>query len=217
MGLYKKGVMTEGPAWQKGAIKEGKIVHPYQKILGSQGKASPRRDLQKETLPQSALKWGLREVQPGSTPSSCTGDLHLCSQGWPGSFPRWSVRLGLNGSHIIPKELSMDLRPHGPIILFLDQSLIFQRCNFNWIVLSTLNLITYSWIKGKIWNSLKTQSHFWDWTWSSSRRGQLLARARAGERSRDPSSMHTSTLRAFVSLQARKGHSPVQNNLLNLN
>ena len=42
-----------------------KIAHPYQKIRGSQGKASPGRDLQKGLLPhwQSALKWGLRELQ----------------------------------------------------------------------------------------------------------------------------------------------------------
>jgi len=51
--------MTEGPAQQKGAIRKGKrIAHPYQKIPGSQGKASPRKDLQQEILSQwqSALK-----------------------------------------------------------------------------------------------------------------------------------------------------------------
>jgi len=39
-----------------------KIAYLYQMIPGLEGKASPRRDLQKEILPQrqSALKWGLR-------------------------------------------------------------------------------------------------------------------------------------------------------------
>jgi len=38
---------------------------------------SPRSYLQREILPQwqSALKWGLGEVQPGSTPSSHTAEL----------------------------------------------------------------------------------------------------------------------------------------------
>jgi len=41
------------------------------------GKTPQGRDLQPEILPQwqSALKWGLREVQPGSTPSSHTDEL----------------------------------------------------------------------------------------------------------------------------------------------
>ena len=36
-----------------------------------------RSNLQKEILPQwqSALKWGLGEVEPGSTPSGHTGEL----------------------------------------------------------------------------------------------------------------------------------------------
>lgn len=40
------------------AAKERKIAHLYQKILGSQGKGSPRRALQKNILPQwqTALK-----------------------------------------------------------------------------------------------------------------------------------------------------------------
>ena len=56
---YNKGVIMKGLAQQRGATeKEKKITHPYQKIPGSQQKAPPRRDLQKETLPkgQSALK-----------------------------------------------------------------------------------------------------------------------------------------------------------------
>jgi len=43
--------MTKGLAQKRSAIREGKIAHPYQKILGSQGKASPERDLQEEVLP----------------------------------------------------------------------------------------------------------------------------------------------------------------------
>jgi len=73
-------------------MKEGKkIAYPYQKIPGSQGKASPRRDLQKENLPgwQSALKWGLREVQPGSTPPRHTAELPSpVLPGLTGSFPQ---------------------------------------------------------------------------------------------------------------------------------
>ena len=84
--------MTKGPAQYKGAIKEGKkSAHLYQKSPSSQGKASPKRDLQKEILPQwqSALKWGLREAPPLLvTQQNC---LHLCSQGWPGPFLRCSI------------------------------------------------------------------------------------------------------------------------------
>ena len=41
------------------------------------GKISTRRDLQQEILPQwqPALKWGLKEVEPSSTPSGHTGEL----------------------------------------------------------------------------------------------------------------------------------------------
>ena len=102
------GAMTEGPTWQKGTIKEGKkVVHPYQKILGLQGKASARRELQKKILPQgqSAPKWGLKEVQPGSTPSGHT--VELPSPVHPGltkSFPQvlnqW-FRLSLSSYHTI--------------------------------------------------------------------------------------------------------------------
>ena len=84
--------MVGGLAQQRGTIKEGKkIAHPYQKIPGMQGKSSPRRNLQKEILPQwqSALKWGLREVQPGSTPSAHTVQLPSpVLPGLTGSFPQ---------------------------------------------------------------------------------------------------------------------------------
>jgi len=56
---YNKGVTTKGLTQQRSATKEGKkIAHPYQKIPASQQKAPPKRDPQKETLPQgqSALK-----------------------------------------------------------------------------------------------------------------------------------------------------------------
>lgn len=66
------------------------------------GKTPQRRDLQSETLPewQSALKWGLREVQPGSTLSSHTGELPSpVLPGLTGSFSQllnqW-LRLWLN-------------------------------------------------------------------------------------------------------------------------
>jgi len=47
------------------------------KDLGSWGKTPQGRDLQPEIFPQwqSALKWGLREAQPGSTPSGHTAEL----------------------------------------------------------------------------------------------------------------------------------------------
>jgi len=95
---YSKGVIMKGPAQQRGAIKEVpflyrlyKIAHLYQKIPGSHMKAPPRKDLQKEILPQwqSALKWGLREVQPGSTPSCHTAELPSpVLPGLTGSFPQ---------------------------------------------------------------------------------------------------------------------------------
>jgi len=49
-----------------------KKCSPVSKDLSSWWKTPKRRNLQEETLPQwqSALKWGLREVQPGSTPSN---------------------------------------------------------------------------------------------------------------------------------------------------
>jgi len=52
---------------EKEAIKEEMLT--ISEDLGSRWKTPQRRDLQKEILPQwqSALKWGLGEVQPGST------------------------------------------------------------------------------------------------------------------------------------------------------
>jgi len=46
-------------------------------VIGSQ-ENSTRSNLQGETLPQwqSALKWGLGEVEPGYTPSDHTAELH---------------------------------------------------------------------------------------------------------------------------------------------
>ena len=55
------------------------------------GKTPQGRDLQPEILPQwqSALQWGLREVQPGSTPSSHTAELPSpVLPGLTGSFPQ---------------------------------------------------------------------------------------------------------------------------------
>jgi len=70
--------VTERPAQTKGTIvlKRKKIAHTCQKILGLQN-TSPTRKHLKEILPpwQSALKWGLREVQAGTTPSGHTSKL----------------------------------------------------------------------------------------------------------------------------------------------
>ena len=55
------------------------------------GKTPPRRNLQPELLPQwqSALQWGLREGQPGSTPSGCTTELpSAVLPGLTGSSPQ---------------------------------------------------------------------------------------------------------------------------------
>ena len=109
-----KGVTTE-MWWGKdlhSKKEEKKIAHQYQKIPGLQGKASPKRDLQKQTHPQggSALKWGLREVQPGSTPYSHTAELPSpVLLGLTGSFlqvPNQCFRLGLNSSHTCTKLAS---------------------------------------------------------------------------------------------------------------
>ena len=53
--VLQQSAIREGPAKQKGAIKEWKkIAHVYQKIPDLQEKASPRRDLQPETLPNGS-------------------------------------------------------------------------------------------------------------------------------------------------------------------
>jgi len=61
----------------------------YQKTLGSLGKASPGRISSWTAQWQSALKWDLREVQPGSTPSGHTAELPSpVLPGLTGSFPQ---------------------------------------------------------------------------------------------------------------------------------
>ena len=80
------------------------------------GKTPQGKDLQPDILPQwqSVLKWGLREVQPGSTPSGHTAELP--SPVLPGltrSFPQvlnqW-FRPWLNSSHTISSiELKKNL------------------------------------------------------------------------------------------------------------
>ena len=99
----------EGPAQEKGATKEGKkIAYLYQKSWGLQGKASSKRDLQKETLPQwqSALKWGLREVQL-APPRSHSLIAFTCAPRADGSFPQvlhqW-FKLWPNGSPYSPEK-----------------------------------------------------------------------------------------------------------------
>jgi len=87
--------------------KEKKDCSPTSEDGVSQGKAPQRRDLQPKILPQwgSALKLGLREVQPGSTPSGHTAELPSpVLPGLTGSFPQvlhqW-FRLGLNSYHTV--------------------------------------------------------------------------------------------------------------------
>ena len=55
--------------WQKDKRKRN--AHPPLRIQAHRGKTPQGRNLQPKILPQwqSALKWDLREVQPGSTPS----------------------------------------------------------------------------------------------------------------------------------------------------
>jgi len=57
-------------------VKKKKCL-PISEDVGLQRKTPKRSNLQKETLPkgQSALKWGLGGVQPGSTLSSHTAEL----------------------------------------------------------------------------------------------------------------------------------------------
>jgi len=60
--------------WWKETIKDKWNAHPCPKLTAENSKG---KDPQKEILPQwqSALKWGLGEMQPGSTPSGRTGEL----------------------------------------------------------------------------------------------------------------------------------------------
>jgi len=69
------------------------------------GETPQRRNIQKEILPQwqSALQWGLREVQPGCIPSGPPAELPSpVLPGLTGSFPQvlnqW-FRTGLNSYH----------------------------------------------------------------------------------------------------------------------
>ena len=58
------------------------------------GETPQGRDFQPKALPewQSALKWGIRQVEPGSIPSSHTGELPSpVLPGWLGPFPRCSI------------------------------------------------------------------------------------------------------------------------------
>jgi len=83
----------------------------------------PERDLQKEILPQwqSALKWGLREVQPGSTPSGHTGEGG--AEGQKLAWSWFSVRIQ-----------TVKVRPHDPSD-FLGNSVMFQCPSFLYIKL----------------------------------------------------------------------------------
>jgi len=74
------------------------------------GKTPHRRDLQPEILPQwqSALKWGLREVQPGCSPSAHTAELPSpVLPGLTGSFPQvlHQFRPWLNSPHTVTSSI----------------------------------------------------------------------------------------------------------------
>ena len=90
-----------------------KECSPISEDLGPQGKIPQGRDIQPETLPQwqSALKWGLREVQPGSTPSGHTAELP--SPVLPGltrSFPQ--VLSGSGHDSTVPIQLHLNIKDH---------------------------------------------------------------------------------------------------------
>ena len=78
---------------------------PVFKESGSQWKAPQKRQLQKETRPlwQSALKWGLGGVEPGSTPSGHTAELPAPVLPWLTQSLSQVItqrfRLCLNSSH----------------------------------------------------------------------------------------------------------------------
>ena len=83
--------MTKALVQWKGVTKGKGKRSPVSEELRLTGKTSPRRGLQAESLPQqrSALKWGLREVQSGSTPSYHTAELPSpVLPGLTGSFPQ---------------------------------------------------------------------------------------------------------------------------------
>ena len=67
----------KGTSTKERYYKEKEKCSPISEDLGFAIETPQRRDLQPEILPQwqSALKLGLREVQPGSTPSGHTAEL----------------------------------------------------------------------------------------------------------------------------------------------
>ena len=99
-----KTTSTIGTVLQRERKGKGKVLtHLWRSSFTV--KTPPGRDLQPEILPQwqSVLQWGLREVQPGSTPSRPTAELPSpVLPGLIGSFPQvlnqW-VRPGLYSSH----------------------------------------------------------------------------------------------------------------------
>jgi len=65
-------LQLERITWRNGKKQTEKECLPVFEDSGSRWKTPQRRDLQKEILPQwqSALKWGLGEVEPCSTGNS---------------------------------------------------------------------------------------------------------------------------------------------------
>ena len=81
----------KGTSTKERYYKEKEKCSPISEDLGFAIETPQRRDLQPEILPQwqSALKLGLREVQPGSTPSGHTAELPSpVLPGLTGSFPQ---------------------------------------------------------------------------------------------------------------------------------
>ena len=140
--------------------KERRLPTCIRRVQACRGKASPKRDLQEKNLPpwQPALKWDLREVQPGSSPSYHTAELPSpVLSGLTGSFPQvfnqW-FRLWLNNSH------TPSLTPIGLMSLY----------NLGWCDPShQLQQSSSSWLQG--FNSHLIWTDFWPFkfiTWSPS-------------------------------------------------
>jgi len=96
-----RNVIAKGPVWMEQYYKGKVLTHLWRPRLT--GKTPQGTDLQPEILPQwqSALKWGLREVQTGCTPSSHTAELP--SPVLPGltrSFPRCSISCSCRDSTV---------------------------------------------------------------------------------------------------------------------
>ena len=92
--------------------KRRRLLTSIRRFQVCRGKLLQRGISRNRPIPRggSALKWGLREVQPGSTPYSHTAELPSpVLLGLTGSFLQvlnQCFRLGLNSSHTCPKLAS---------------------------------------------------------------------------------------------------------------